>query len=322
MTPTARMLAVAVIAPLVIGAAAVVTMLLALPTLPDPVALHWGPSGEPDRFGSPVAALVVVALAVLAYCAFAFVIIRRTGPNTVSMRVVLAVAPFLATVLGGISAGSLVIQRGLTDAREAPSILPVVGIAFGAALLLAVIAWFVLPADGHRQDRGTVLTLDLGSDERAAWIHTVEPARWLGTLLIVVGAIVIVGGGAAVWIGASTSTLVFYLVTMGVVVVVSVGSLFWTVSIDSRGLIARSILGFPRFTVAVNEVDVASSLPVGAASGYGGWGLRWGGPGRVGIILNSEGTLEVLKKGGASLIITTADSERAAALLNSLARRA
>lgn len=320
MSARTRMLVVGVIVPLAIAAAAVVTMLSALPTLPDPVAVHWGPSGAPDRFGTPVGAILVVALAVLAYSAFAFVLARST--TTVNSRVALAVAPFLATVLGVISAGGLLLQRGLADAHDSPSILPVVGIGFGSGVLLAVAAWFVLPAAPPIEELGDLPTLDLAADERATWFARLEPARWLGILLIVLGVLLVVGGGVAVWIAGSTAVLVVYLVIMAFLVFASAGSLFWTVRIDARGVTARSLFGVPRFTVPLENVEGAASVASGGTAGFGGWGLRWGGPGRVGIILGSGEALEVRKRTGGALVVTTADSERAAALLNSLARRA
>lgn len=322
MSARTRMLVAGVIVPLIIAAAAVVAMLLALPALPATVAVHWGPSGLADRFGSPIGFLLLVPLVVLAYSALVFFLVK--GQATVNQRIVIAVAPFVATVLGVMGAGSLIIQSGLVSGHDSPSILPVVAVGFGAGIALAVAAWFFLPAPDPipELDPSTLPTLDLGADERVAWVRRLEPARWLGTLLVVVGALVVVGGGAVVWIAASTPVLVVYLLIMGFIIFAAVASLFWTVRIDSRGLVARSVVGVPRFTVPIGDVEAAASVAVRLTSGFGGWGLRWGGKGRLGIILNSGPALEVRKRSGGSLVITTADSERAAALLNSLAQRA
>lgn len=322
MTKRTRMLVVGVIVPLLIAAAAVVVMIAALPDLPDPVAVHWGPSGAPDRFGSPVGPVLLVGIGVLVYSAFAFVMAR--AQHTVNARIVLAAAPFLATVLGVITAGGLLVQRGIADARDTPSILPVVLVGFAAGIALAVVAWFVLPAadPAPAPDPADLPTLDLADGARAAWFQRVEPARWLGVLLVVVGLAALVGGGVAMWLAGSTAVLVVYLVVIGLIVVAAVSSLFWTVRVDGRGLLARSALGFPRITVPLDDVESASSLAAGGARDFGGWGLRWAGPGRVGIILDSGPALEVRRKSGGSLTITVAHSERAAALLNSLARRA
>ncbi|CAN5256965.1 hypothetical protein BH11ACT5_BH11ACT5_19220 [soil metagenome] len=320
MTAQIRMLGVGVIVPLIIAAVALVLMLLTLPTLPDPVAVHWGPSGQADAFGTPVGAILVVGIGVLAYSALGFALARSRG--SVNSRIALAVGPFLATVLGVISAGGLLLQRGLADAHDTPSILPVVALGFGAGVLLAVVSWFVLPAPAPIDPLGDLPTLDLGADERATWFARLEPARWLGVMLAIVAVVVVVGGGVAVWIAGSIPVLIVYLVIMAFVVLASVGALFWTVRIDSRGFTARSVLGVPRFTVPIENVEAAASVPSGATGGFGGWGLRWGGPGRVGIILGSGEALEVHKRDGGAIVVTTADSERAAALLNSLARRA
>ncbi len=319
MNARTRMLVVGVIVPLLIAAGAVAVMLSTLPSLPTPVAVHWGPSGAPDRFGSPLEAILLVGLVVIAYSVFAFVLARS---ETVNARIVLAVSPFLATVLGFITAGGLVLQQGLADAHDAPSLLPVVGIGFGAGIVLAVISWFVLPKPAPVAPLSDVPTLDLAAGERATWFARLEPALWLGVVLVVVGVAALVGGGVAIWFAGSTPILITYLVIMGFVVLASAGALFWTVRIDSRGFVARSVLGVPRFTVPLEDVEAAVSVPTGATAGFGGWGLRWGGAGRVGIILGSGEALEVRKRSGGSIVVTTPDSERAAALLNSLARRA
>ena len=323
MKPRTRMLVAGVIVPLIIAIAAIVVMLSTLPSLPDPVAVHWGPSGGPDNFGSPVSFVAIILVTVVAYSAFALVIVRAPGPHTANLRALLATSPFLATVLGVLGAGSLVMQQGLVDAHDAPSILPLVIVGFVAGVGVGVSAWFFLPASAPvpALEPSELPVLDLAAGERATWMQRVEPARWLGILLVAVGALVVVGGSLAVWVSAPTSTFVVYLVTMGILVVLVASSLFWTVRVDSRGFSARSVLGFPRFTVPLNDVQAATSIDASPTSGFGGWGLRWGGPGRFGIILNSGKALEIRKKSGGSLVVTTAQSHQGAALLNSLARR-
>lgn len=323
MSARTRMLVAGVIVPLLIAAASVVVMLVALPSLPDPVAVHWGPSGAPDGFGSPIGFLLLVPIVVLAYSAFAFAIIRGSRTEAVNQRIVLAIAPFLATVLGALSAGGLLTQAGVADARDAGSVLPVLIVGFGGGIALAVAAWFFLPAPAPiaELDPATLPTLELASDERATWVRRLEPARWLGIVLGVLAALV-VGGAAVVWLVAPTPAAVIYVLAVGLVALLGAGSLFWTVRIDSRGIVARSALGWPRFTVPLEDVAGAASVSVDPTSGFGGWGVRWAGKRRLGIILSSGPALEVRRRSGGALVVTTADSERAAALLNSLARRA
>ena len=122
MTKRMRMIAVGVVAPLVIGLVGQVLVVLSLPTLPDPIATHWGPTGVADGFGNVVMILVMLPVIVLAYAAFAFFITRSPGQGFgVNQRLVLAIGPYLATMMSVLVAGSVVIQRGLDDARDAPA---------------------------------------------------------------------------------------------------------------------------------------------------------------------------------------------------------
>jgi hypothetical protein len=54
---------------------------------------------------------------------------------------------------------------------------------------------------------------------------------------------------------------------------------------------------------------------VEAIGTFGGWGLRWAGRGRIGIITRSGPALEVRRHDGSSLVITVDDAAAAAALL-------
>jgi hypothetical protein len=81
------------------------------------------------------------------------------------------------------------------------------------------------------------------------------------------------------------------------------------------------VLGLPVIRVPLSDIasaDVATIDPFGQ---FGGWGIRYGFGGRVGIILRSGEALEVIRKSGRSIVITVDDAESAAALLGGLIAR-
>ena len=327
MTAHARAVVIGVIVPLLIALAALVVMVVSLPQLPSPLAVHWGPSGAPDRFGDPVGGLVLVALFGLAWSAFAFVIARPLAGHeypTFNQRLVLAIGPFLLALIGVLLAGSFLIQSGVPDARTGPSLTPVLITAAVAALALGAAAWFALPKHAAPAEYTTTApeALDLAPDERAVWTRHVEVSRLMSVVLVGVLVIALVGGGIVMWLAAPTWVFVLWVVLYAVIIVGVIGTLSWRVTVDERGFVARSVFGYPRFTVPLTEVGSARSVSANALREFGGYGIRWAGKGRWGVVTRSGEALEVTRANGSSVTVTVSQAATGAALLNSLARRA
>jgi hypothetical protein len=319
------MIVVGVIAPLLIAAAGIVAILIVIPTLPSPLATHWGPSGTPDGFGSATLAIVLLAVVVIGYSGFAFAIARSAhGNSTVNQRIILAIGPYLATTMAVIVAGSTVMQAGLRDARDAPSVVPVVALGFGLGVALGVGAWFLLPAAVavRAPEPVDLPTVAMGATERAAWLQRIEPSRTVGIVLSSVLALLIVGGGVSFALVAPTWAFAVWLAWMLLIAVLVVGTLFWKVSIDGSGLRVRSVLGIPRFAIPASQVATAAVITVSPVRDFGGWGIRWGAPKRIGIITRAGEALEVTRKDGRVLVVTVRHPTSGAALLNALAARA
>lgn len=320
-----RMLAVGVIAPLVILAAALVVMAWALPELPSPVGVHWGPSGYPDAFGSPLQSFILLPVVMLAYTGFTLALVLRSEPTsrpTVNQRLVLAVGPFLATVLGVLVGGSLVMQRGLADAAAGPSIIPLVIASFGLAALAAVVGWFVLPASeapGAVPAASALPTIELAEDERAVWTRRVAPSRTFIAVLFATAGLALAGGAIALALVRPIALLV--LLIPAVAIAFGFTSSYWRVRIDRRGFDARGALGTPHIAIPIEEVASARAITVDPMVDFGGWGYRWGGRGVTGIIVRGGEALEVRRTNGRVLVVTVANAETGARLLNSLALR-
>lgn len=325
MNSRARMMIVGVIAPLVVAAAGIIAVIAVLPRLPYPVAVHWGPSGAPDRFGSPIPGLILIAVTAVGYSIFAFLVARSEhGGVTLNQRAILSIGPFLSTVVTGIVAGSTIMQVDVADPRTGPSIGPVFAVSFGLGLVAASAAWLLLPRTQPitPAPNPDPPVLTLGENERAIWMQHIGPSRALGTAVAVVLVLAITGGAVALWVTAPLVALVIYLVVMISVGAISAASLYWRITIDAAGVRAVSPLGVPRFTIPLAEVESADAITIDPLRDFGGWGIRWAGRRRWGIVMRRGEALEVRREGDRSLVLTVPHAKDAAALLNSLAQRA
>lgn len=320
MTDRTRIILVGGILPAIIGAFGVVLILFSLPLLPDPVAIHWGLSGA-DGFGPAWLNLVMLVVFIVGYGAFAFVFGRGGEGLAPNQRVVVAVAPFLAVLMTTLFAGTLVMQRGLDDAALAPSVTPLLVGGSVGGVAAGVIGWFLLPAARAGDIEGSVPTVVLGDKERAVWLRSTGPSGSVFVLVLGTLALVSVLALVAVALSAPLPVTLAYAAVLIVVVAALAGLLFWRLRVTERGFVARSLLGLPRFTVPIRDVASAAVITVNPMRSFGGWGVRWGGPGRWGIVTRSGEALEITRRNGRALVVTVDGAEKAAALLNTLAAR-
>jgi len=329
---------VGVIVPLALAILAAILVVTAIPELPDPIAIHWGPAGEADGFGPVWVQFVVLFVSIGLYSALALAVIASSGapsrapggaPSsapteiTVNQKVIIATAPCLAMLLAVLVSGSTLMQRGLTDAAAAPSVVPVLVLALGLGAGSAVLAWFVLPtaASPRQIERSDVPTLDLSQTQRAVWLGNIGPSRWVGALSVAMGALSIIGGGVVVWAAAPILEFVVYLAfTLGVAALVA-STVFWRARIDESGMLVVSALGLPRYFYPLRDIDAASTSTIDPVRDFGGWGLRWGGSGRFGIVTRRGIALEVGRTNGKVFVVTVDGAEQGASVLNALVTR-
>jgi hypothetical protein len=112
------------------------------------------------------------------------------------------------------------------------------------------------------------------------------------------------------------------LVVGALIVIVVVAMCWWVVRVDRTGLTIRSTTGWPRIHVPLDEVVRADVIEVRPLRDFGGWGLRVGRHGRVGVVLRSGQALLVQRTGGRSVAVTVDDAATAAGLLNAHADHA
>jgi hypothetical protein len=112
------------------------------------------------------------------------------------------------------------------------------------------------------------------------------------------------------------------LIVVGLVGILIASMFRWVIRVDSRGLTIRSALGWPRIRVPLDEVVRADVIQVRPLRDFGGWGLRVGRGGRVGVVLRSGEAMLVQRTGGRSVAVTVPGAAAGAGVLNALADHA
>lgn len=321
-----RLIAVAGGVPVLSAVVAAGLMLVWAPTLPDPIAIHWGANGQVDGYG-PLWSVIALVLGITT--AFA-------GVVTLSLARMAAVAPPASgnqqRLLGAISVwmgvflsigigGSVAMQRGLADAAAVGSVFAPMIAGAGIGLVLATLAWFVLPLPASVADGSVPATeaMALTADERVSWSATVRPSSlilWILGGALVVATVVSVMGAAAgdgwvLWLSPGV---------LLVVLVVSIVCFFWRVTVTAGGFSVRSAVGIVRVTIPLREIAAARVVTVSPMGDFGGWGWRVGGS-RTGIVVRAGEALEVERRSGRSLVVTVDDAATAAALIGGLVER-
>ena len=305
----------ALVVPLALLGSAAVVAISWRGELPDPVATHWGSHG-PDGFESLSGALVPLLLgAVLA--ALGWAVAFFWGRDTGTRRTAVGTSLGLAVLLGTVTVGSLAVQRGLDDARDAPGVGGLVLVGTLAGLALGIGAAFLVPRvvapSTHAPVDPLAPRVALEPSERAAWSGSVR-----GASVLMAGIL----GVALCSFLATREGLALAALLMAPVVALVVTALVWRVTVDQRGLEARPLLGWPRVHVPLDEVERAVVVQVHPLTDFGGWGYRIRSGGRTGVVVRGGEAVEVHRTGGRSLVVTVDDAATAAGLLNTLADRA
>jgi len=317
-----RILIVALVAPLLITLAALAVTFSIASTLPSSVAVHWN-AGVPDGFGSPYTFPILIAVICLPLDAIfgsIAVLSAHRAPVTVMTKILSIVGPFISVLLAVTLGGATILQHDAgSQAHVSLASLP---IGFGAAVVLSVGAWFLLPkaVKVPRGDGTPVAPVALGVDERASWIRAATAPAGLTwavvAFMVIISAIVlfsVLARGSGVWWISFIPVVIFLFV---------LSNFAWTIRVDARGVRMRSALGLPTINVPLATIESAEVIQVQALAQYGGFGVRWGLNGRFGVILRSGEALEILRHNGRSVVVTVDDATSAAALINALVKRA
>src|SRR6478736_7361542 len=143
-----RFVLVALVLPLVLTVLAIIVQLVALPRVPDPVAVHWNAAGVADGFAAPwlypvMTALIAGGLPLL--LALTSLPGLRRGPGGPTYRFMGATALGLSAFGAVMLTWSLVLQVDLADATDAPAVWPALVAGLLAAALAGAGGWFLQP---------------------------------------------------------------------------------------------------------------------------------------------------------------------------------
>lgn len=316
-----RIALVAVIAPFALAVTGVALQLAWLPELPDTVATHWGPSGSPDAFGPTWTMPLLLGIFGVALPALFGAMLARTlrpaGP-TATQKLLAVTSLFAVAVLSIVITASLAIQRGAPGGSSSFEIFPTLGISIGVALLLAVVAWFVMPrAVSGASTADPAVPLPVAPGEQVVWVGRTQFSTPIVFVLCLAIALVT---GVVVFAIATAGVWPLAIVPIGVAALV-LGTASWNVRVDSAGLTVRANLGWPRYRIALADVASAARTHVVPLGEFGGYGIRWGLGRRLGIVTREGEALEVQRRDGRAVIVTVDDAATAAGLLTALAER-
>ncbi|MBX3193488.1 MAG: DUF1648 domain-containing protein [Microbacteriaceae bacterium] len=313
-----RIAVVSLIAPLLCVAAGVALQLAWLPRLPETIAVHWDFGGGPDGFGPawsmPLALGIVGAGIASLFSAMVGHSLAPDGP-TRTQKLLAAASLFAGAYLSFAFTATVGIQ--LLPEAEQPHIAAMLGIGALAGLALAAVGWFVMPRaiHGRSATAGPVAPVAVAPGERVVWIGR---TRFPGAVMVaLVGSIVLATGAITFGIAASGMWWLAIVPVALVAAVLSTSS--WTVRVDESGFTVRSALGWPRHRVPIERVEGAGVTTIVPMGEFGGYGMRVGLDGRLGVITRAGEALEVRRTDGRAVVVTVDDAATAAGLLTAYA---
>ncbi|GMQ84980.1 MAG: hypothetical protein BMS9Abin07_0545 [Acidimicrobiia bacterium] len=265
---------------------------------PDPLAVHWGFSGEPDG----TLPLWLYAVAIIAGMLLSWTGLingSRDGPNAP----LASFSYFIIALLGAINLQILYFNLDATtweDARD-QDVLTFTGVLV-IALLAAALGWLL---GGGRRGVPQDVPLDMPATTATAWSSTASNP-WMAVIAVVpIGLALVV---TPIWAGL----MVLIAILIAIFAFVRVGA-------DENGVeIALGPLGRPRRKISIDRITGAGAIELKPMA-YGGWGWRIR-PGRRAYIIRGGAAIRIERANGVAVIVTVDGAPEGAAVIDSLAR--
>lgn len=320
---------VGVIAPLAMLVLAAAVIMAWMPELPDPIAIHWGTEGV-DGYASKwayaplilgVGAGVVVldaALALFAHRLPHSSTKPAVQPWSATARFLGAVNLGLAAMVAFIAVVGAALQRGLTDAADAGDIGGWTVLGLVLLVAIAALGWFLQPAPPEitAEQAAPAGSISLSTSERAAWFGTATMAR--SGVVVLLAALALLVIMTVFWAArGDDSWWILALVTVLIAVLIGTMSVF-RVRVNSEGLRARSLLGWPSNHIPLERIAKVETVQLDPLREFGGWGWRLSTDGRRGIVLRAGEALQVTQTNGRVFVVTVDGATDAAAVLETL----
>lgn len=319
---TKTALAIGVVGPTIAAGTGLALVLNGLGSLPDPAAIHWGGSGKPDGFGSPMAfvwILVIAGWALPLLLSLSTVPTLKRGTYHSNIRFMIAGSVWMSVLISTILAISVYLQRGLTDAAQAPSVIPALVIGLLSATACGFLAWLILPRPTAAPAPGiAVAPLTLAPHERAVWAGTARTSPWI---TVPVSAAIAAFAVASILTASADSPTALVLLGVSIALIallVVFGS--FRVTVGEKGVIVRAYFGKPSIAVTLPDIESAQVTSVSPLADWGGYGWR-AKPAGTGIVTRSGQALRVVKTNGKELVVTVDEAHLAAATLQALVSR-
>jgi len=307
---------VAVVVPIVITVIGIIVLLAWLPSLPPQVATHWGVDGA-DAFGPATTYLwILLATGLGLPVVMAVITLAAVGSHWGgAARLMGALAAGLSVFATALALGSLAIQRDLADSTDVSGIGGVIALSLGALVVVGGVAWVVQPR--VRPESGSVLLpkhiVHIAQGERVVWVATTSmPRAALSALLVLLLGLVALAAYMLI-----TGVQGGWIVAVVVVILASAMAATTTfrVRVTPEGFAARALLGWPRATIPLDEIESARAVDISPFGEFGGWGWRIAADGRTGIIMRRGSAIEITRRDRRPFIVTIDGAEEAAALL-------
>lgn len=291
--------------------------------LPQVVATHWGPTGRADGF-QPLSGLFVENMLM---CLVMPLFILVIGVVAKQVRYLGPVAGGTAVFLSSVMNGSVWMQRGMTAEQVAAASSPDLPLVAGG--LVALLVGGLLHLGLRRKPSDAAVPVEIAATAprllvddavRVAWTGRTRVARAVWVLLGAVGLVTVVPM-AAMLVAGTWGGAVIMAFTVVLLVVVG-AAMVANVSIDARGVRARVLGVVPLVNIPLTSISAASVTQVSPLGEFGGWGLRVGLNGEMGLV-TSAGPAVRIERGSQEgpFLITLTDAEAAAATLNTLLSR-
>ncbi len=272
--------------------------------LPDPMAVHWGLSGEPNGSMPPaLAALLLAGIYLAVVVSVRRVVSRAPGDGPSFVAGSFAIGAILACV----SWVSVLANRNVeswTAASEVGWFPFLVGL-IAIAAVVGSLGWLLAggSAASRRPSGEDRPTLDLTEPESVVW-----SGRGIGrvTTAIAVGVIVV---ALAIWGWPGLVLLVVGLIALLFAVV--------RVTVSQRGVVVSlGWWGFPAWRVPMEGISHAEVEKVNPMA-YGGWGYRVR-PGARAVVVRGGDSLRLVRQDATDLVYTVDDAATGAGLLNAI----
>ncbi|HEY7071906.1 MAG TPA: DUF1648 domain-containing protein [Acidimicrobiales bacterium] len=318
---------VGLLLPAAIVLVATVPWLVAWSDLPDPVATHWGLTGDPDGHTSPALALALVVVpAVAAALVLAAVAThvrgsRAKGPVPAGPALAGAFAAGLGALFAVLSLGVVVANAGAASWQDAElplvwalaSVVALIAAGWGAAIALGPIRLGAPDAPDALAGTGPQAAgLALRPGERAGWVGTGH-ARWpLAIAAALAVAAIVAAVLTALWVAAICALAGLSILLLGEV----------HVTAGVQGVRVSSPVGWPRVTLPLEEIESARAIELRPVD-WGGWGYRGSLhlAGRAAWVLRRGEALELRLTDSRAFAVTVDGAADAAAVVNALLAR-